>query len=112
MLSTIKSMLDIQGTDLDGKLTTIIDMTESRLRVLLGGVKSVPDVPDVLDYVVMEVAIKRFNRVGSEGLASHSVEGESMAWEEDDFKPFLGDIQDYLSTLDEPSTYKGRVKFI
>lgn len=109
MLSTIKSMLDIQGTDLDGKLTTIIDMTESRLRVLLGGVKSVPD---VLDYVVMEVAIKRFNRVGSEGLASHSVEGESMAWEEDDFKPFLGDIQDYLSTLDEPSTYKGRVKFI
>lgn len=109
MLSTIKSMLDIQGTDLDGKLTTIIDMTESRLRVLLGGVKFVPD---VLDYVVMEVAIKRFNRVGSEGLASHSVEGESMAWEEDDFKPFLGDIQDYLSTLDEPSTYKGRVKFI
>jgi hypothetical protein len=109
MLSTIKSMLDIQGTDLDGKLTTIIDMTESRLRVLLGGVKSVPD---VLDYVIMEVAIKRFNRVGSEGLASHSVEGESMAWEEDDFKPFLGDIQDYLSTLDEPSTYKGRVKFI
>lgn len=109
MLSTIKSMLEIQGTDLDGKLTTIIDMTESRLRVLLGGVKSVPD---VLDYVVMEVAIKRFNRVGSEGLASHSVEGESMAWEEDDFKPFLGDIQDYLSTLDEPSTYKGRVKFI
>ena len=109
MLSTIKSMLDIQGTDLDGKLTTIIDMTGSRLRVLLGGVKSVPD---VLDYVVMEVAIKRFNRVGSEGLASHSVEGESMAWEEDDFKPFLGDIQDYLSTLDEPSTYKGRVKFI
>lgn len=109
MLSTIKSMLDIQGTDLDGKLTTIIDMTESRLRVLLGGVTSVPD---VLDYVVMEVAIKRFNRVGSEGLASHSVEGESMAWEEDDFKPFLGDIQDYLSTLDEPSTYKGRVKFI
>ena len=109
MLSTIKSMLDIQGTDLDGKLTTIIDMTESRLRVLLGGVKSVPD---VLDYVVMEVAIKRFNRVRSEGLASHSVEGESMAWEEDDFKPFLGDIQDYLSTLDEPSTYKGRVKFI
>ena len=109
MLSTIKSMLDIQGTDLDGKLTTIIDMTESRLRVLLGGVKSVPD---VLEYIVMEVAIKRFNRVGSEGLASHSVEGESMAWEEDDFKPFLGDIQDYLSTLDEPSTYKGRVKFI
>ena len=109
MLSTIKLMLDIQGTDLDGKLTTIIDMTESRLRVLLGGVKSVPD---VLEYIVMEVAIKRFNRVGSEGLASHSVEGESMAWEEDDFKPFLGDIQDYLSTLDEPSTYKGRVKFI
>lgn len=109
MLSTIKSMLDIQGTDLDGKLTTIIDMTESRLRLHLGGVKSVPE---VLNYIVAEVSIRRFNRVGSEGLASHSVEGESMAWEEDDFKPFLGDIQDYLSMFDEPSTYKGRVKFI
>ncbi len=40
-----------------------------------------------------EAAVRRFNRIGSEGTSSHTVDGESMTWAEDDFAPFMDDIQ-------------------
>ncbi len=30
------------------------------------------------DHIKLSVCISRFNKIGSEGLASHTVEGESM----------------------------------
>jgi hypothetical protein len=109
LLTTIHTMLGLQGADQEEKINTIVELTESRLKVLLGGVE---EVPAQLEYIVAEVSIRRFNRVGSEGLASHTVEGESMSWTDDDFEPFEQDIQDYLSAQAEPSTYKGRVRFL
>ena len=35
-----------------------------------------------------EAAVRRFNRIGSEGTSSHTVDGESMTWAEDDFALF------------------------
>ncbi|MDT0955581.1 phage head-tail connector protein [Staphylococcus pseudintermedius] len=37
---------------------------------------------------MIEVAVKRYNKVGSEGMVSESVEGRSMSYEEDDFKQY------------------------
>ena len=33
----------------------------------------------------MDVSVIRFNKIGSEGLSSHTVEGESLSFAEDDF---------------------------
>lgn len=109
MLEQIKKLLGVSDNSLDELLQTIISLTESRLKNLLGGADAVPA---ALSYITTEVAIRRFNRIGSEGVASHTVEGESMAWPDDDFAPYDDDIQAYLDSQDDPSTHKGRVRFL
>lgn len=108
MLDTIKGLLGIafDDIDLDDKLKSIISLTTAKLKSKLGGI----DPPEELDYIVIEVAIKRFNRIGSEGLASHSVEGESLTFSERDFDEFSADIQDFLAKQKDGT--KGKVLFL
>lgn len=97
MLETLKRMLglqDVNDDSLDEKLLWIIESVRSRLKILLGGIDPLTD----LDYIVVEVSIVRFNRIGSEGLQSHSVEGESQNFLNSDFDAYMTDIQAYKET--------------
>ncbi|WP_305152736.1 phage head-tail connector protein [uncultured Dubosiella sp.] len=105
-LQTIKLMLDQHDEANDDKLKAILDLTQARLFVLLG----TQTVPEELSYILVEVAIKRFNRIGSEGVASHSIEGESMTFSDDDFAPFEDDMQAWRSKQQDQK--KGRVRFL
>ena len=96
----------INGTQAE-QLAVIESMTRDRLTILLGGL----DIPEELEYIVTEVSVKRFNRIGSEGATSHNVEGESLNWGDvDDFADYMDEINKYLEDL-EGST-KGRVRFL
>lgn len=108
MLEDIKELLGIEEDDttINTKLNIILEATKNRLKVLLGGL----EVPDELDYIVTDVSIMRFNRIGSEGLSSHSVEGESLSFANNDFEPYMEDIQSYLNTQKEAT--KGKVRFL
>ena len=106
MLNDLKLLLDIPETDLDSKLNLILDMTKKRLKALLGGVEP----PAELEYIIIEVAIIRFNRIGSEGVNSHSVEGESLSFTDSDFNAYSDDIQAWLDGQKEVK--KGKVRFI
>jgi hypothetical protein len=106
MLDNLKMMLGITDTALDVKLNLIISLTTSRLKSLLGGI----DPPAELDYIVLEVAIIRFNRIGSEGLTSHSVEGESLSFKDSDFDGYANDIQAFLDR--QKDSTRGKVRFI
>ena len=106
MLDEIKIILGIADNALDSQLNIIIANTKARLKMLLGGL----DVPESLNYVVTEVSVKRFNRIGSEGITSHTVEGESMSFTDDDFAEFAGDIQTYLDSV--AAAKKGKVRFL
>lgn len=106
MLDELKELLGIEGNELDSKLTIILETTEKRLRMLLGGLEP----PEELNYIIEEVSVIRFNRIGSEGLSSHTVDGESQSWSEDDFAGYKDDIQAYLDSQKEAT--KGRVRFL
>lgn len=106
MLETLKTLLGVEGSELDGKLTAILNATEQRLKLLVG----VPEVPKELEYIVTDVAVARFNRIGSEGLSAHSVEGESMTFVGNDFAGYMDDIQAYIDSQEEAR--KGRVRFL
>lgn len=108
MLNDLKLMLGISldDTSLDDKLKLIISAVTARLKMLLGGVEP----PESLDYIIREVSIIRFNKIGSEGLASHTVEGESLTFTDSDFSGFMNDIQAYLET--QKSSARGRVRFL
>lgn len=108
MLKDLKMLLGLPTDDetLDDKLELILSGARSRLKALLGGI----DPPEVLEYIITEVAVIRFNRIGSEGLSSHSVEGESLSFAEDDFAAYREDIQQWLRG--HPGNSKGKVRFL
>lgn len=108
MLETLKSLVGIAPDDsaLDDKLNYLLEAANQRLKVLLGGLEP----PAELEYIIIDVAAARFNRLGSEGLTSHSVEGESQSFSSNDFDGFADDIQAYLDSHKEIK--RGKVRFI
>ena len=100
--------LDSPTQAMTDKIETIMELTEQRLGFLLGQTV----IPTELSYIVIEVTIARFNRIGSEGVSSHTVQGESLSWTDDDFKPYMDDIQEWLNAQDNVNTTRGRIKFI
>ena len=110
MLQQILALLGIETPtpELSAKLNAIISITSQRLCLLLNA----EAVPDSLSYIVTEVSIIRFNRIGSEGVSSHHVQGESMTWSDKDFAPYRDEMQAYLDAQADPTTNRGRISFI
>ena len=108
VIDDIKSLLgfDAESTEKDDLLELVIKNSTSRLKILLGGI----DPPTELDYIIVEVSIIRFNRIGSEGAQSHSVDGESLSFSDDDFEQFKDEIQAYLDSQKEST--RGKLRFI
>ena len=106
MLKDIKLLLGIESTDRDALLNQILASATARLKVLLGGAEP----PESLEYIIVDVCVRRFNRIGSEGMTSHTVEGESISFSDNDFAGFEDDIQAYLDTQKESA--RGRVRFL
>ena len=108
MLGDFKEMIGIdeEDTGLDKKLNIILHNARMRLKNLLGGTNP----PAELDYIILDVAVIRFNRIGSEGLDSHSVEGESLSFTDNDFEGFSADIQAWLNSHN--GNTRGKLRFI
>ena len=103
----IKKLL--KGT-LDEKLEVIERRTNERMKTLL----NTQEVPKEFETVVYEVSLKRFNRIGQEGMQSYSQEGLSMAFPDSDFSEYQNEIDEF-KRKDQEELYKpnrGRVKFI
>lgn len=108
MLEELKLLLGIEKYDIsqDEKLNLIIESVTARLKVLLEGA----DAPESLKYIIIEVSVIRFNKIGSEGLSSHSVEGETMSFADNDFAGYMDEIEAFLNSQKEAK--KGKVRFI
>ena len=44
--------------------------------------------PEKFDYMIIEIMIERFNRIGSEGYSKKTLEGLSLEFNQDDFARF------------------------
>lgn len=108
LLGQLENLLGITEPDeaLEQRLMWILETSKARLKLLLGGIEP----PEELNHIIIEVSVIRFNRIGSEGLSSHSIEGESLAWNESDFAGYMNEIEAYLD--EQKGTKKGRVRFI
>lgn len=108
MLDDLKILLgiDVSDRDSDEKLLLILESVRNRLKLLLGGM----EVPASMQHIVTDVAVIRFNRIGSEGMSSHSVAGESTSYNENDFSAYMDEIQAYLDSVD--GVKRGRVRFL
>lgn len=104
VIDDVKALLGIE--DEDSKLKVIITLTENRLKTLIGQT----EVPSELEYIVTEVSIARFNRIGSEGLSGHTVEGEALTFKDNDFDQYADDIQTWRDAQSDQDI--GRIRFL
>lgn len=115
MLERIKTLLDIKDSLQDPVLNIIIENVTSHLTGKLRRVnKTIDTVPDELNYVIEEIAVRRYNRIGTEGMKSESVEGHKVDFYEldKDFAPYQEIIDDYMEALPAPEQKRGKVMFI
>lgn len=109
MLQEIKQLLGIDDVEQDATLAIIISNVESHLRYLLD-----KDIPDNLRFIVTEISVMRFNRLGSEGMKSELVEGRRADFFEpaQEFRPYLSIIEQEKAKDDPVTPARGRVMFI
>lgn len=97
----------LTGTN-EQKQQVIEDRTRNRLRNLLGGVM---EVPEELEYILVDVSIKRFNRIQNEGMNSYSEEGLSITFQSSDFDEYLDEINAWLKRQEPEDDTKKRGRF-
>lgn len=108
MLERIKKVLGIEDTLQDDVLDILISNVSSHLKALLG-----KEIPSHLEFIVEEITIRRFNRMGSEGFKSELVEGHRIDFYDlkDEFDPYMdiieGEAEDVIG-----ESKRGRVMFI
>ena len=110
-LSNLKTMLQIADDKRDSILELIKKNTEQALRFKLG-LKPSDDLPTELDYITLEVAIKRYNRIANEGMSQYSQEGETITFKSNDFDEFADDIDQWKNNNDKKPKSLGGVAFI
>ena len=90
LLNRIKTLLSIEGNE--NLIYEIVNITESKILNYINAT----EMPVELEFVLIELAIQRFNRIGSEGIASESIDGKSVSYE-DDFTGYKHYLDDYIS---------------
>lgn len=108
LLANLKLLLDLtdSDTELDVKLNLIIEQSKNKVLTYLPNVTSVPD---ELSYIVLELSVVRFNRIGNEGMTSYSQDGESIAYGAD-MSDYEADIKAWL--LKQVNNDRGVVRFL
>lgn len=103
----IKALL---SGSIEEQLEVIETWTKERLCIIL----NVSEVPQSLSYIVKEVSLKRWNRIGNEGMQSFSQEGLSMTFPESDFDEYRNEIEEWKDQqADEDGTQRrGRFRLL
>ena len=87
LLNRIKLLLGV--TENEELINEIIELTKDKILNYINET----ELPNELEFVLIELAIQRYNRIGSEGIASESVDGKSISYDDDfeNYKPYLDD---------------------
>lgn len=112
ILNDVKTLLGLNDitdavimAEIDDKLNIIQTMTESHYKTYTGAVS----IPQEHNFIISEIMIRRYNRIGSEGFTEHQKEGLSITFEKSDF-------DEYLTILKKayPDTFSGYggIKFL
>src|SRR5699024_12549456 len=106
-LETVKTLTGVDNE----QITAIYTMYEKRLFSRLEkSLLEVIEIPEELEYVLTECTIARFNRIGSAGMESESMEGHTAKYVDKDISDDETAIRAYIDSKDIVSPRKGDVK--
>ena len=90
LLNRIKTLLNVEGNE--ELIYEIVNITEDKILNYINA----SEMPIELEFVLIELSVQRFNRIGSEGIASESIDGKSVSYD-DDFTGYKHYLDDYIS---------------
>lgn len=93
-LARIRTLTGVYNQD--DLLTEIIQVIEEKILLYLG----LEEIPASLGWIVVELSVSRFNRIGSEGMSSESVDGGTSSYISDE----LGQYKTYLDNYIKQNT--------
>ena len=99
LLNRIKTLLGIP--DNDELIYEITELTKSKILNYINEA----ELPLELEFVLVELTIQRYNRIGSEGIASESVDGKSVSYD-DDFEAYKSHLNFYMLKNNISKGYK------
>lgn len=95
-LTDLKLMLQLKTDAQDDLLQLIISNTTSALNFKLG----TKEIPYELEFILLEVCVRRYNRLNNEGMTSYAQEGETITFNGNDFSDYAKDIDDWKNAHD------------
>lgn len=107
IIDDIKRRIGLHDQKQDEQLKEIIKGCEERLLSMLP--RDQESIPSKLEFIVKEVAVKRYNRIGAEGMKSESVDGRNNSYESNDFEEYQDIIDNYFNN--GANSKKGRAMF-
>ena len=99
LLNRVKTLLGV--TDNDELIYEIVEITKSKILNYINQ----EELPQELEFILVEMAVSRFNKIGSEGFSSESTDGKSISYE-DDFGTYKQYLDDYLFKTGQNKGFK------
>lgn len=101
-LERVKMFLGIKDNDRNDLLNEIIWFNETKLTGYIG----VSSLPLDLEWIVVELSIERFNKMGNEGISRQRIDSNDLTFE-DSFSKYLVYLDEYMNKKN-----KRRVRFL
>lgn len=99
LLNRLKLILGIEGQD--ELLFEILELVSSKLNTYL----KTETIPTSLEWILIELSVQRFNRIGSEGMSTETIEGKRIDYK-DEFADYVHYLDDYINTNTQNKGYK------
>jgi hypothetical protein len=109
MRERIKTLLGITDTLQDDQIDIIIEHTQDWLTLWFKNNTDLTSIPPEIEFIIVEVSVRRFNRLGSEAMSKEDVEGHSVTYRDDDFAGYMSLLSGYLP--DSSGKQPGSVMF-
>ncbi len=93
ILNEVKITLGLSSSDKDELLKSLIKRNS---QPVINYIKE-QKVPSELEYIVVELVVARYNRIGSEGLNSENSDGVSFSYNNNSLDGFKMDLDRYIA---------------
>lgn len=105
-LDNIKILLGLENDEKDEILTVLLTNAVSTINVYLG----VTELPQELNFVAEQLAVIKFNKLGSEGIQTEKIDVLSTTYQADELASFKAILDTYKANNNLATTK--RIKFL
>lgn len=92
LLGEIKITLGLGSSDKDELLLTLINRCSQPVLNYINK----KELPEVLEYIVIELVIARYNRIGSEGMNSENTDGVTFSYNNNVLDAYKKDLDRWI----------------